>query len=185
LPRRGSRKARDTWVQIRYAQVTLSAPEKLTSQTSVKAWAVYVSEEDPVEDTSPIEWMLITTVPVDTFQDAQKRVEWYSARWGIELYYRTLKSGCKIKNRQLGTADSIQTCLGIDMVVAWRIYHLTMLGRETPQAPCNVFFSDIEWKALCCYVKKTPNPPENPPNLSEAVSMVAKMGWIYRFNYLY
>jgi hypothetical protein len=125
---------------------------------------------------SPIEWMLLTTVEVKDVADAQKRVEWYSGRWGIEVYHRTLKSGCRIKDRQLGTAERLETCLGIDMVVGWRIYHLTMLGREAPELPCTVFFKDIEWKALCCYVNKTPVAPEKPPSLRKAMFMVGAIG---------
>jgi hypothetical protein len=62
------------------------------------------------------------------------------------------------------------------MVVAWRIYHLTMLGREVPDVACSVFFNEIEWKALCCYVNKTPIAPEKPPTLYKAMVMVACMG---------
>ena len=120
--------------------------------------------------------MLLTTAPVETFKDAQKRVEWYSGRWGIEMYHRTLKSGCRIETRQLGTAERLEACIGVDMVVAWRIYHLTMLGRETPDVPCTVFFSDIEWKALCVYVSKNPIPPGKPPLLMEAIRMMAGIG---------
>ncbi len=113
---------------------------------------------------------------VGSFEDAQKTVEWYAARWGIEVYHRTLKSGCRIKSRQLETAERLETCLGVDMVVAWRIYHMTMLGRETPEAACTVFFKDVEWKALCCYVKKTPVPPKEPPSMNEAMRMVGAIG---------
>ena len=177
VPRRGSRKARDAWVDLRYAQVEVKAPRRSGSVLPVRVWAVYVLEQvsDETMDCS-IEWMLLTTVEVKTFEDARKRVEWYSGRWGIEVYHRTLKSGCRIKDRQLGTADRLETCLGIDMVVAWRIYHLTMLGRETPELPCTVFFKDIEWKALCCYVKKTPIAPQKPPSLREAMFMVGAIG---------
>ena len=140
IPRRGSNKARDTWVEIRFAEVTLSPPKKSSFSTPVKVWAVYVTEKEIEEGIKPVEWMLLTTAPVETFADAQKRVEWYSSRWGIEVYHRTLKSGCRIKDRQLGTADRLEACLGVDMVVAWRIYHLTMLGREIPDLPCTVFF---------------------------------------------
>jgi hypothetical protein len=62
------------------------------------------------------------------------------------------------------------------MVAAWRIYHLTMLGREVPDHPCTVFFEDVEWKALCCYVDKTPVPPDTPPTLEEAIRMVGVIG---------
>lgn len=177
VPRSGSRKARDTLVDIRFAEVQLNSPSRCASDPPVRVWAVYVLERDCEETVqSPIEWMLLSTVEVKSFEDAQKLVGWYSGRWGIEVYHRTLKSGCRIKDRQLGTADRIETCLGVDMVVAWRIYHLTMLGREVPDVPCTVFFKDIEWKALCCYVNKTPVSPEEPPSLSEAIYMVAGIG---------
>lgn len=176
VPRRGSRKARDTWVDVCFAEVELNPPKRCGSAPSVRAWAVYVVEEACETVDSPIEWMLLTTVAVKSFEDAQKRVEWYSGRWGIEVYHRTLKSGCRIKDRQLGTADRLETCLGVDMVIAWRIYHLTMLGREVPEMPCTAFFKDIEWKALCCYVHKTPVPPEKPPSLREAIYMVGAIG---------
>ena len=176
VPRRGSRKARDARIDIRFAQVTLDAPKRYRSGPSVTVWAVYVTERASNIVQSPIEWMLLTTVEVKGFADAQKRVEWYSGRWGIEVYHRTLKSGCRIYDRQLETADRLETCLGVDMVVAWRIYHLAMLGREIPETPCTAFFKEIEWKALCCYSKKTPVPPEQPPSMREAVFMVGAMG---------
>ena len=176
IPRRGPRKARDAWVEVRFAEVTLSPTQRNPSGAPVKVWAVYVTERDEEEGIEPVEWMLLTTAPVETFKDAQKRVEWYSGRWGIEMYHRTLKSGCRIETRQLGTAERLEACIGVDMVVAWRIYHLTMLGRETPDVPCTVFFSDIEWKALCVYVSKNPIPPGNPPLLMEAIRMMAGIG---------
>jgi hypothetical protein len=120
--------------------------------------------------------MLLTTVDVSDFEDAKSAVEWYAGRWGIEVYHRTLKSGCRIKDRQFETADRLETCLGVDMVVAWRIYHMAMLGREMPEAPCTIFFNDVEWKALCTYVNKTPVVPEEPPSMSEAIRMVGATG---------
>lgn len=176
VPRSGSRKARDTWVDLRFSEVYLNSPVRCVSEPPVKVWAIYIVEKDCEEVANPIEWMLLTTVEINSFEAAQKCVEWYSGRWGIEVYHRTLKSGCRIKDRQFGTADSLETCLGVDMVVAWRIYHLTMLGREVPNLPCTVFFKDIEWKALCAYVNKTPVPPESPPSLREAIYMLGGMG---------
>jgi hypothetical protein len=168
IPRRGSRQARDALLDIRFAEVTLRPPAGKDSPP-VTVWAVYARNEE-------IEWMLLTTAPVITFGDAQKRVEWYSGRWGIEVYHRTLKSGCRIKDRQLETTGRLEACLGMDMVVAWRIYYLTMLGRETPDTVCSAFLKDVEWKALCCYANKTPVVPDTPPSIREAVFMIAAMG---------
>jgi len=177
VPRSGERKARDTTVEVRFAQVELKPPKRLKGLEPIRAWVVYVREQSQQDlDNAPIEWMLLTTVEVTSFQHAQQRVQWYGKRWGIEVYHRTLKSGCRIQDRQLGTASGLEACLGVDMVVAWRVYHLAMLGRQTPDLPCTVFFTDDEWKALCCYVKKTPTPPKQPPTLGQAMGMVGTIG---------
>jgi len=97
------------------------------------------------------------------FEDAVEKLDWYTLRYCIEVYHRTLKSGCKIEQRQLGHADRIESCLAIDMVVAWRIFYLTKLGRETPDAPCTIFFEEAEWKALVADKTQNPRPPEKPP----------------------
>lgn len=176
IPRRGNRKAREAKVEIRHARVALNPTKKYTSDGPIDLWAVYAVEAEAPEDVQAVEWMLLSTVEVNSFEHAQERVEWYSGRWGIEVYHRTLKSGCRIKDRQLGDARRLENCLAVDMVVAWRIYHLTMLGRETPEVPCTVFFKDVEWKALCCYKSKTSKLPKQPPTLSQAIRMVASMG---------
>lgn len=176
IPRRGPRKARDAWMDIRFAKVELAPPALFASGPPIKIWAVYCLEDTEDDGIDPAEWMLLTTAAVNCFHDAKKRVEWYAGRWGIEVYHRTLKSGCRIKDRQFETADRLETCLGVDMVVAWRIYHMTMLGRETPDLPCTIFFKDVEWKALCCYVNKSSVPPENPPSMHEAVRRLGAMG---------
>jgi hypothetical protein len=97
-------------------------------------------------------------------------------RWGIEVFHRTLKSGCRIEQRQLGAADRIEACLAIDLVVAWRIFHLAKLGREIPDVPCTVSFEDAQWKALVAYITRNPVPPDQPPTLREAMRMVATIG---------
>jgi hypothetical protein len=175
VPKRGNRQAREALLDVRFAEVALQPP-KDSSLDPVRLWAVHLLEEHAEDGGEPIEWMLLTSVTVSTFEHAVERAEWYAARWGIEVFHRTLKSGCRIKDRQLGTAKRLQACLGIDMVVAWRIYHLTMLGREMPEHPCTAFFEEVEWKALHCYHHKTPIAPEQPPSMAEAVRMLGAMG---------
>ncbi|EQD52610.1 transposase IS4 family protein, partial [mine drainage metagenome] len=134
------------------------------------------TEIDCSEGTEPLEWKLLTTEPVDSLEKAEKVVGWYAKRWGIEVFHRTLKSGCRIEDRQLGNDHRLEACLAIDMVVAWRLFSLMKLGREIPDAPCTVFFEEAEWKALCIYHSKNPEPPETAPTLREAIRMTAKMG---------
>ena len=116
---------------------------------------MYVCEVDhEVAIKSPIEWMLLTTIETSTFEQACKRVEWYTKRWGIEIFHRTLKSGCRIEDRRLRDIDRLKNCLAIDLVIAWRIYFLTMQGRQTPDISCESFLSEEEWKVLVMYKKK-------------------------------
>jgi len=140
-------------------------------------WAVLAQEINGPDDVKePLEWLLLTTIAVATFEQAIQMLAWYAIRWGIEVYHRTLKSGCKIEQRQLRHADRIETCLAIDMVVAWRIFHLTKLGREVPDVPCTVFFEEAEWKALVSYKTQSSISPEQPLSLREAIHMVASLG---------
>jgi hypothetical protein len=97
-------------------------------------------------------------------------------RWGIEIYHRILKSGCNIEDRQLGTADRLEACLAIDLVVAWRVMHLVHLNREVPNLPATVYFEDMQWQALLVYASKSPKPPADPPTLYEAVRLLGRMG---------
>jgi hypothetical protein len=175
IPRRGSRRARTAKLEIRYSEVLLQPPkDKKLSPISI--WAVYAVEIDydpQVEE--PIEWMLLTTVEVNSVEQAEERMNWYTKRWGIEVYHRVLKSGCRIEDRRLDNADRLESCIAIDAVVAWRILFLTMQGRETPEMPCDAILSQDEWKALCAFSTKK-LPPPKPPSLKEAVVMIARLG---------
>jgi len=177
VPRRGKQPARVARMQVRFAQVTLRPPHGKRELGELTLWAVLAQEvKAPRGIKKPLRWMLLTTCPVDSFESACEKLRWYTLRWGIEVYHRTLKSGCKIEQRQLGTAGRIEACLAIDLVVAWRIFHLAKLGRELPEVPCTEYFEEAEWKALVAYVTQNPVPPAQPPSLREAMRMVAMLG---------
>jgi hypothetical protein len=176
LPRQGNRPAREAKLAIRFAALSLCPPQDKAHLSALQIWTVLAKEEGAPEGAEPIEWRLLTTLAVESFEQACEKVAWYTQRWGIEVFHRTLKSGCRIEDRQLGHADRLEACLAIDMVVAWRIYHMVKLGREVPELPCDVYFDEAEWKALVAYSTKNPVPPEQAPSLREAIRMVAKIG---------
>ena len=176
VPPNEQRAARQAVLEVRTMPVILRPPVRKKNMPEVQVWAVLAKELDPPEKVPPLEWMLLSSVEVKDEQDAYERLEWYARRWGIEIYHRILKSGCRIEARQLETATRLQNCLAIDMIVAWRIHHLTFLGEETPEVPCTVYFSDSEWKALATFVNKVKQPPQKPPSLNEAVRLLGKLG---------
>jgi len=177
IPRSGSRKARTAKVSVRTKRVKLKPPHLKKDLPSLEVTCIYLKEEDYDASVvkNPLEWMLSTTVKVTDEKSLLQVVGWYSTRWGIESYHKTLKSGCNIEDRQFGDNNSTENCLAIDLIVAWKIACLTKLGREVPDIDCSVFFEECEWKALVCYHTED-IPPDKPPTLKESVLMVAKLG---------
>jgi hypothetical protein len=120
--------------------------------------------------------MLLTTIEVATAEDAFEKLDWYAKRWGIEVFHKTLKSSCRIEDRQLATEPRLENCLAIDLVVAWRILVLMMLGRHDPDQPCTAFFEEHEWKAVIAFTQGPENVPESTPPLREVTRIVARLG---------
>jgi len=179
VPRRGPRPARTATLEVRCAPVVLQPP-KHSRLPPVAVWAIYARELDPAPGVAePIDWMLLTTVPTRSFAEACERLGWYSRRWGIEVYHRTLKSGCRIEDRRLDDAKSLQACLAIDLVVAWRVYWLTMVGREQPDTPADQLLSADEWRVLSAWATGTM--ATTPPTARQVMHWLGKLGgWLTR-----
>ena len=176
IPPAPERPARKAILDVCFAPITLQPPIKKAHLPPVTLWAIYASEQPDESNNDPVDWMLLSTVETTQPAEALTRIQWYAKRWGIEVYHRIFKSGCKVERRQLGTASRLKNCLAIDMVIAWRIFYLTMQGREAPDVPCTIYFTPEEWKALATFTAQTPTPPEQPPPLNEAVGLLAKLG---------
>ena len=156
---RPKRAARTAEVALRYTRVELSPPPHCKDRKPVSVSLVHVVEDTLPED-GLIEWYLITTLELSSVEHALDCVKWYCLRWRIEDWHRVLKSGCRIEQIAHQTADRLQRAIAINLVIAWRIMLMTLLGRETPEMPAEVLFSDLEIEVLQAYAKKNarPNP---------------------------
>jgi len=179
VPRRPGRAARTAKLEVRWARVTLAAPRRIKAPP-LRVWAVYAREvEAPTGVPELLEWMLLTTVETESFEQAGQRLSWYCRRWGIEVYHRTLKSGCRIEDRRLEDADSLEACLAIDLVVGWRVYWLTQIGREKPDTPSDQILQEEEWRVLSAWA--TGQRAETPPSTQQAIRWIGKLGgWLAR-----
>jgi hypothetical protein len=120
--------------------------------------------------------MLITNLPVTTFQEACEKVAWYCLRWRIEMYFKVLKSGFKVEDCRLATADRLMRYLAIMSIVAWRLFMITLIARTEPDTPCTAFLSDLEWKVLFRRANKGKSLPKNAPALGKVVIWIARLG---------
>jgi hypothetical protein len=96
---------------------------------------VYVVEVDPPDGVEPISWVLLTSLPVDTFDQAWTVIEYYEARWLVEEYHKALKTGCRVQDRQLKTAGRLEAMVGLMSVSAVRLLQLKSVARTAPETP--------------------------------------------------
>lgn len=178
VPARGEQPARTAVLTVRWCPVTLCPPSRRAKERlpTVTVWVVLAREEHPPSDAPAVEWLLLTTVPVTSATDALERLAWYACRWGIEVWHKVLKSGCRIEAKQLQDAARLQRCLALYSVIAWRILWATTLARTTPDLPCTVLLRPDEWQALYCRIHQTTVLPVRPPTVGQAVRWLAELG---------
>ncbi len=114
VPARHGHPGRSTQLQLAFGQMTLLPPrhEPRASKEPLTVWVIRVWEEQAPEGEEPLEWILLTSVPTTTLEDAWERVDWYRYRWLAEDYHQCLKSGCRIEQRQLQSVDGLMRRLG-------------------------------------------------------------------------
>lgn len=166
LPRGHGQPAREAQVEVRWAPVTIQAPAVGCKKNwpPLTFWAVWVHEPNAPAGLQALDWMLLTDLPVQDAEDAWEKVQWYCKRWGIEEWHRAIKSGCGAEHREFKTAAHLQRVLAFDLIVAWRVLALVKTGRQLPQLPASVLYSQDELKVLlaACAKKNASHQRANP-----------------------
>lgn len=174
--RRQPRESRTAEVEVRAARVTLRPPWRPDRKLPpVSVNVVIVREISPPEGEVPVEWMLLTSLPIDSTEQVRRVIQYYCVRWMIEVFFRTLKSGCRVEERRFEDVTRTLPCLALYMIVTWRTLYVCRLGRSCPEISCEAIFDPSEWKSVYRVVRDE-SPPSTPPNLSEMVRMVAQLG---------
>ncbi len=174
--RNQARQTRQAEVEVRAASVTLHPPYRRDRKLPpLTVNVVLVREIAPPPGEDPIEWVLLTSLPVVTVEEVAAVIQYYCVRWMIEILFRTLKSGCRIEERRFETMDRLFLCVAVYLMVSWRTLFVCRMGRSLPEANCELIFEPAEWKSVWRVVRRSP-PPAQPPKLSEMVRMVAQLG---------
>ena len=175
LPQTPKRAAREAKLEVRAMRVTVKPPHERSYLPTVTYNVVLVEEVDGPGDGTDVSWLLITSLPIDTLEEIQLAIDYYVARWTIEVFFRVFKTGCKVEKIRLETLSRLKICLAFYKIIAWRIMYLTYLNRECPTLPCDVLFDDCEWKPVWRVVTQT-ELPQTPPTLSEFMSLLTQLG---------
>lgn len=133
VPARDGQPARVARLSIRYAWVLLDPPKgDARYKEPIGVWTVKIKEEDAGKGVDPIQWVLLTSEPVESLENAQRCVDWYGCRWVIEEWHKVEKTGCRLEASQLKSADAIKCLAALTGVVAVRMLQLRDLARAAP-----------------------------------------------------
>jgi hypothetical protein len=122
----------------------------------------------------PVEWRLLTNRTAATLEAVVELIDWYRARWEIELLFLVFKAGCRVEALQLSTIARIERALALFLVVAWRIARLMRLGRTLPDLDAALLLDTEEWQAAYILAKKPL--PKHAPRLNEVLRLIARLG---------
>jgi IS4 transposase len=177
-PSQADRDAREITCTVHAAKVSLNDPRRNPSERTpdgVSVNAVLVSEVDPPEGVQSVEWLLLTSLPIRSKKQIESIIDHYEKRWVIELYFKVLKSGCRIESRRFEHMDRFLPALALYMIIAWRSLYVCRLSRTHKDSSCELVYEKSEWQSVWQIVKRCP-PPERPPGLLEMTKIIAELG---------
>ena len=164
------RKARKAIMAVSSCCVRISKKKNSSSLNLVRIVEINNATDEPIE------WILSTSLPVETSEDAMTVVQYYVQRWKIERFHYILKSGCKVEEIQQRSVERILPVILICSMIANFILALTSFARIMPDADCDLFLEEDEWKLLYRFAKRTKIPPDKPYSLAEAIKMFGQLG---------
>lgn len=137
-------------LSVAYSPVKILGPKTRKNET-IDCTVVHVTEKKPFDGQEPLEWILLTSIKVDSFKDGYRIIEWYRCRWIIEEYYKGIKTGCKVEERQLKTRERLENFLGIANIVAIRLLTLRDYARNMPHVSAKKIIEPLKVDILLKY----------------------------------
>ena len=164
-------KARDVTQALYAKRVALPCGKR---GETIEVTCVIARELDPPPGMKRVEWRLLTNRLAGTLEEMAELIDWYRARWEIEMFFNVLKTGCRVEALQLASMRKIETALALSMIIAWRINRLMRLGRTCLDLPADLVFETEEWQAA--YVLNKKPIPKKVPTINKVVRRIARLG---------
>ena len=163
-------------LEIKFEKLQLLPPiGKQKQYPPLELTVIHAQERGKPKNRKPIDWKLITDLPVRSLKDAVGKLQWYALRWKIEVFHKILKSGCRAEDSKLRTAERLVNLISVFCIVSWRIFWMTMLNRSTPDAPSTLALTESEIRLLDHLVPDKRETP-NRKSISQYIIKIARLG---------
>jgi transposase-like protein len=164
-------------LEIKFKHITVLPPiGKQKHYPALDLTVIHANERGTPKGRKPIEWKLITDLPVRGPSDAVEKINWYAMRWKIEVFHKILKSGCKAEDAKLRTAERLANLLAVFCILSWRVLWFTMLNRTAPDALPTVALTNAEIALLDHLVRDAGNRRCRPDTLAFYLIKLARLG---------
>lgn len=177
LPQRGGRAARTAKLRLSSAAVELKRPQSLDAQypSKLKVNAVLAEELKPAKGEEPLNWMLLTTEPVESLADVETLLKFYRMRWRIEVFHKAWKTGAGVERQRMQTAENLERIAVVLAFVAIRLIQLRELFEQGADVPCDQILDKELWTLLWVSVEKN-KPPRKVPTAEWAYRALGRFG---------
>ncbi|WP_181160213.1 IS4 family transposase, partial [Sandaracinobacter neustonicus] len=163
-------------IALRYRRIQVLPPiGKQKRYPSLSLTILHARESGTPEGRPPIDWRLITDLPVTTPDEAIEKLDWYAQRWKIELFHKILKSGCRAEDARLRTAERLANLIAIFCILSWRLFWMTMINRAAPDASPRLILTDVEITLIDHLAASRRNEPPG-RTLSDYLTQIARLG---------
>lgn len=152
IPKRKGQKKRAATLEIKFLPINIPGPVGKREEI-IECNLVQAVEINPLKNQEPLNWFLLTSINVSSFQDALKIIEWYKYRWIVEEYHKCIKTGCNVQKKQLKTAFRIENYLAIAGVIAIKLLQIRDLARVLPDKKASGVIDPMELKMIQAYHK--------------------------------
>jgi hypothetical protein len=144
-------KKRIATLRVAYTSVKLDTPKNNPHIPPLVCTIVHVGEQNPPKKQEPVEWFLLTSLPVQSIDDALQITKYYSYRWIIEEYHKCMKTGFRLEKTQLHTLNRIENLLGFISVSAIKLLQMRDIARINPNANALEYATEEDIKIVCAY----------------------------------
>ena len=164
-------------LEIKYRHLWILPPiGKQQKYPDLPLTVIHAIERGTPKDRKKVEWKLVTNLPVESLAEAIEKLEWYAMRWKIETFHKILKSGCRVEESKLRTAERLVNRIAICCVLSWRIFWMTMVQRSAPKTSPLLALTEVELLLLDEITAANGGPSSTKRTLADYLLCIARLG---------